>query len=68
MRHGIEIVVAKNSGGDATYAKIAAARGLGLTVILLRRPALPAVPTVSSIDEAMAWIDHGTAPGADREV
>ena len=28
--HGIEIVVAKNSGGAATYGKIAAARALGL--------------------------------------
>jgi precorrin-6A/cobalt-precorrin-6A reductase len=36
-RHGIDVVVAKNSGGDATYGKIAAARALGLPVILLRR-------------------------------
>ena len=66
--HRIEIVVAKNSGGAATYGKIAAARGLGIAVILLRRPALPFVPTVSTVDDAMAWIDHGTAPGADRDV
>ena len=66
--HGIEIVVAKNSGGGATYGKIAAARGLGLAVILLRRPARPAVRTVSTVEDAMAWIDHGTAPGADRDV
>ena len=66
--HRIETVVAKNSGGGATYGKIAAARGLGLAVILLRRPALPAVRTVSTVEDAMAWIDHGTAPGADRDV
>jgi hypothetical protein len=36
--HGIEIVVAKNSGGAATYGKIAAARALGIDVIMLRRP------------------------------
>ena len=29
-QHRIEIVVAKNSGGDATYGKIAAARALGI--------------------------------------
>jgi precorrin-6A/cobalt-precorrin-6A reductase len=66
--HGIEIVVSKNSGGNATYGKIAAARALGLTVIMLRRPALPTVPAVETIADALAWIDHGTAPGADRDV
>jgi precorrin-6A/cobalt-precorrin-6A reductase len=66
--HEIEIVVAKNSGGAATYGKLAAARGLGVAVILLRRPALPSVLTVSTVDDAMAWIDHGTAPGAERDV
>ena len=34
----IEVVVAKNSGGDATYGKIAAARSLGLPVIIVDRP------------------------------
>src|SRR6266700_4089017 len=63
--HRIEIVVAKNSGGNATYSKIAAARGLGLAVILLRRPRLPEVPAVATIEDAAAWIDHGM-PGADR--
>src|SRR5262249_45119858 len=59
--HGIEIVVAKNSGGSATYGKIAAARVLGLPVILLRRPALPEVPTVATIEEALTWLDHALA-------
>jgi precorrin-6A/cobalt-precorrin-6A reductase len=65
--HGIEIVVAKNSGGSATYSKIAAARSLGLAVILLRRPRLPQVPAVATIADALAWIDHGV-PAADRDV
>ena len=43
-QHCIEIVVAKNSGGQATYGKIAAARALGVDVIMLRRPSLPEVP------------------------
>lgn len=42
-RYRIEIIVAKNSGGAATYGKIAAARGLGLEVIMLDRPAGPGV-------------------------
>jgi precorrin-6A/cobalt-precorrin-6A reductase len=67
--HSIEIVVCKNSGGDATYGKIAAARVLGRTVVMLRRPALPAVPAVAAIADALVWIDdHGRAPSAVRDV
>ena len=56
--HGIEVVVAKNSGGSATYGKIAAARALGLPVILLRRPALPTVAAVETVEAAVAWLDR----------
>jgi precorrin-6A/cobalt-precorrin-6A reductase len=66
--HRIQTVVCKNSGGDATYGKIAAARALGLAVIMLRRPALPEVEAVETVADALAWIDHGGAPGAEREV
>lgn len=59
--HRIGIVVAKNSGGSAVYGKIAAARTLGLPVILLRRPALPQVPAVETIEAALAWLDHAIA-------
>jgi precorrin-6A/cobalt-precorrin-6A reductase len=69
--HRIEVTVAKNSGGSATYGKIAAARTLGIPVILLRRPPLPAVPAVpgatavESVAEAVASIDcHALAPAA----
>ncbi|MBV8285784.1 MAG: precorrin-6A/cobalt-precorrin-6A reductase, partial [Hyphomicrobiales bacterium] len=50
-----------NSGGTATYGKIAAARALRLSVILLRRPTLPAVPTVETVEEALRWLDHALA-------
>jgi precorrin-6A/cobalt-precorrin-6A reductase len=56
--HRIEIVVAKNSGGTATYGKIAAARALGLPVILLQRPVLPQVATVDTVADAVAWLDQ----------
>jgi len=59
--HAIDVVVAKNSGGAATYGKIAAARVLGLPVILLQRPILPEVPTVGTVEEAMTWLDHAVA-------
>jgi precorrin-6A/cobalt-precorrin-6A reductase len=56
--HRIEIVVAKNSGGTATYGKIAAARALNLSVILLQRPALSEVAAVETAEAAVAWLDH----------
>jgi precorrin-6A/cobalt-precorrin-6A reductase len=64
----IEAVVAKNSGGAATAGKIAAASALGLPVILLRRPPLPQVAGVETIEAAVAWLDHALALSADRGV
>jgi precorrin-6A/cobalt-precorrin-6A reductase len=61
-QHRIECIVAKNSGGDATYGKITAARALGLTVVLLRPPALPDIPAVATIQDAAAWLDHLPSP------
>ncbi|WP_105430517.1 cobalt-precorrin-6A reductase [Neorhizobium sp. T6_25] len=60
--HGIEAIVAKNSGGPASYGKIAAARELGIDVVLIRRPDLPDVPSVETVDEMLAWLDHAPAP------
>lgn len=65
-REGVKIVVAKNSGGDATYGKIAAARALGLPVVMVRRPRPTGVPTVASIDEAIWVLDHLPGLPADR--
>lgn len=53
---GIEMLVSKNSGGAATYAKIAAARDLGLPVVMVRRPSLPDIEFVSEIEDALAWL------------
>ena len=57
-QHRIQVVVAKNSGGAATYAKIAAARALGLPVLMPRRPALPPVPEAASVQAVLDWLDH----------
>jgi precorrin-6A/cobalt-precorrin-6A reductase len=67
-RHRIDIIVAKNSGGSATYGKIAAARALGLAVVMLRRPALPQVAAIETVDDAVAAIGHALAPAAARGV
>lgn len=52
----IEIVVTKNSGGALAYAKIEAARTLGLDVVMIARPANGVAPTTHEIDAAMAFL------------
>jgi precorrin-6A/cobalt-precorrin-6A reductase len=66
--HGVEIVIAKNSGGGATYGKIAAARALGVAVIMLRRPPVPEAPSVETVEEAVTWLDHALTSAAARGV
>jgi precorrin-6A/cobalt-precorrin-6A reductase len=66
--HGIEAVIAKNSGGSATYGKIAAARALAIDVIMLPRPPLPDAPSVATVAEAIAWLDHALTSAAARGV
>lgn len=59
--HEIDAVIAKNSGGGASYSKIAAARALGIEVIMLRRPVPLDAAAVVTVDEAIAWLDHALA-------
>lgn len=54
----IETVVSKNAGGQATYAKIAAARTLGLPVIMIARPDKPVGDVVHTAQEALQWLGH----------
>ncbi|MFD2236875.1 cobalt-precorrin-6A reductase [Aureimonas populi] len=63
LREGIEMVVAKNSGGDATYGKIAAARALALPVVMVRRPRPRPPGAVAGVEEALA---HLAALPAER--
>jgi len=66
--HRINVVVAKNSGGTATYGKIAAARALGLEVIMLRRPRPLEEPSVETVEAAVDFIDHALTSAAARGV
>jgi precorrin-6A/cobalt-precorrin-6A reductase len=64
--HAIDAVIAKNSGGSASYGKIAAARALGIEVIMLRRPVPPDAPAGETVDEVIAWLDHAIASAMAR--
>ena len=56
--HRIDVIVAKNSGGRASHGKIAAARSLGLEVVMIRRPRLPPARTVADVGEAIVAVRH----------
>jgi precorrin-6A/cobalt-precorrin-6A reductase len=56
--HAIDVLVTKASGGGATYAKLAAARQLGLPVVMIRRPPPPPGPVVDSVQAALAWLER----------
>ncbi len=53
----IEIIVSKNSGGALTYAKIEAARALGLPVVMIAPPMIDGVRVTHDLDAAMAFLD-----------
>lgn len=62
---GIEILVTKNSGGDATRAKLDAARALGIEVYMIARPQSPDVPVFETLDTILQFLEtrlHRTTP------
>jgi len=60
--HKIEVIVAKNSGGPASYGKIAAARELGIDVVLIERPQLPEVEAVETVEAMLDYLAHALPP------
>ena len=65
--HGIDVVVAKNSGGAATYGKIAAAARSAWRSSCVDRPPLPGAVRDAS-RRALARIDHLPPPPTKRGV
>jgi precorrin-6A/cobalt-precorrin-6A reductase len=66
--NAIEVVVCKNSGGTATYGKIAAARALGIAVVMIERQKPLGIPAVGDVQTALETIDHLLAPAMKRGV
>jgi precorrin-6A/cobalt-precorrin-6A reductase len=65
--HAIDVLVCKASGGAATEAKIAAARELGLPVIMVRRPPPEPGVTVETVAAAVDWLaSEHRFPKAER--
>jgi precorrin-6A/cobalt-precorrin-6A reductase len=52
----IEVIVTKNSGGDATFAKLLAARALGLPVVMVARPRQAPGPVLLDPAEVMEFL------------
>jgi precorrin-6A/cobalt-precorrin-6A reductase len=65
--HRIDIVVARDAGGDAAFAKIEAARELGLPVVMVRRPLIAEREKVETVGEVLRWLGHDE-PLAERGV
>ncbi len=60
--HGVQWLVSKNAGGTATRGKIDAARALGLPVLMVERPALPARACTDRVADVLHWLAHGALP------
>ncbi len=58
QKYQVAAIVSKNSGGTATYAKIIAARELGLPVVMIPRPVLPEGDVVQDVGAAVAWVER----------
>ena len=68
----VDVLVSKNSGGTATYAKIEATRHLGIPVVMVARPLKLRGDAVENAEAAMIWLEqllaHRTASCSARGV
>lgn len=69
-RFAVDVLVTKNSGGALTAGKLAAARQLGIPVVMIRRPApvsdaaTPAVASAATVEGAVSWVLGQARSGA----
>lgn len=60
---GVEVVVSKNSGGAATYAKVEAARSLQIPIVMVARPPATGATVVASATAAVEWLGRDGTVG-----
>jgi precorrin-6A/cobalt-precorrin-6A reductase len=58
LKYNIQAIVSKDSGGAATYAKIVAARELGLPVVMIQRPPASVGDRVNTLEQAIEWLQQ----------
>jgi precorrin-6A/cobalt-precorrin-6A reductase len=68
VSNGIDVIVAKNSGGAATYPKIIAARALRLPIVLIRRKEAAASGAASDVETAFHQVLSVLGLGIERGV
>lgn len=54
----VNLIVAKNSGGDGARAKLDAARALRIPVVMIDRPLLPPRRIARDVTEVLAFLGH----------
>jgi precorrin-6A/cobalt-precorrin-6A reductase len=59
----IDVLVTKNSGGSATYAKMIAARRLQLPAVVIMPPPRPHAPVVHDVEGALRFLSHAAPRG-----
>ena len=59
QNYDIGAIVSKNSGGNATYAKIIAAREMEIPVVMVQRPIIPMGKVATQVEEALSWMTRG---------
>ncbi|WP_026359769.1 cobalt-precorrin-6A reductase [Sphingomonas sp. PR090111-T3T-6A] len=58
-----DLLLCKNAGGSGAEAKLIAARTLGLPVMLIDRPRMPAARIVHDVGAVLGWLDHSADLG-----
>jgi len=61
QRLGVDWLVVKNSGAEASRSKLDAARSLGLPVAMIARPSQPDCVRASRVVEVLDWVQHQMA-------
>ena len=57
-----DVMVSKDSGGAFNEAKLHAAHEVGVPVVMIRRPDMPASPVCTGVTEAVEWAKHQSKP------